>query len=193
MTAARIQKLKDRLFDANGVDLTTSINRAFDHIGFTEAYVDQLIATDKDRPLHPKVVKDNIWGMVELDGRSLRLIDSPILQRLRHVRQLGLSYLTYPTAEHSRFAHSLGMSCVVGHFLDASQKISTRYHGHQAVRLHEKPSDRTTTDDNILRHAALLHDTGHFPFSHALENIVEGNSKLFMSGNVTVDRFIKIL
>ena len=55
-----------------------------------------------------KAFKDAIWGMVDLDARVTIILESPPLQRLRRVRQLGLSFLTYPTAGYSRFEHTLG-------------------------------------------------------------------------------------
>src|SRR5258708_5710866 len=55
-----------------------------------------------------KAVKDAVWGMIDLRGQEIIILDSPILQRLHHVRQLGVTYLTYPTAGYSRYEHTLG-------------------------------------------------------------------------------------
>jgi deoxynucleoside triphosphate triphosphohydrolase SAMHD1 len=60
--------------------------------------------------------------MIEFDWRAMRLIDSPIIQRLRYIKQLGFSYLTYPSAEHSRFSHSIGIGHVVSNFINAINK-----------------------------------------------------------------------
>src|SRR5450755_4020509 len=71
--------------------------------------------TDYVRDLPPqaahsgvKAIKDAVWGMIDVSAQELVVLDSPPLQRLRHVRQLGLTYLTYPTAGYSRFEHTLG-------------------------------------------------------------------------------------
>src|SRR6267378_650564 len=57
-------------------------------------------------PGNAKAVKDAVWGMIDLGEKETVLIDSPIVQRLRFVKQLGVTYLTYPTAGHSRFEHT---------------------------------------------------------------------------------------
>src|SRR5208283_5343159 len=114
-------------------------------------------------PKRTKYVKDNIWGMIEVDSDSVRLLDCPILQRLRGIRQLGLSYLTYPTAEHSRFVHSVGMSFVVSEFVRA---IDGRRSEEPSLG-HWVRSDQLGALSRVdLIHAALLHDVGHLPFSH---------------------------
>ena len=98
-----------------------------------------------------KEFSDPIYGFIRADYRELRLIDSLIFQRLRHIKQLGLTYLVFPSAQHSRFEHALGVL-------------------HLADRLYDKiegkgdPRVRT-----IIRLAGLLHDLGHPPFSHTTE------------------------
>jgi len=84
---------------------------------------------------------------------ALDLLDSPPLQRLRYVRQLGFSYLVYPGANHTRFEHSLG----------------TMYLADIACRKLQLPDD----DRMLVAASALLHDTGHGPFSHASEPVME--------------------
>ena len=71
-----------------------------------------------------KAVKDSLWGMIDLDGPELVVVDSPPLQRLRRVRQLGFGYLTYPTAGYSRFEHSLGAMHQSERLLRAVQRRS---------------------------------------------------------------------
>ncbi len=80
------------------------------------------------------------------------------MQRLRYVRQLGLAYLVYPGASHSRFEHALGAHHLAGEAL--------RLLDEQAQLAHVAPDEPA-----IVRAAALLHDIGHYPFSHALEEI----------------------
>ena len=61
-----------------------------------------------------KIIKDPVHGYVEVEDWALPLLDSPMLQRLRYVKQLGFSYLVYPGANHTRFEHSLGTMHLAG-------------------------------------------------------------------------------
>lgn len=105
-----------------------------------------------------KVIRDPLWNNIRVDPVALRLIDIPAFQRLRYVRQLGLAFLVYPGASHSRFEHALGA-----------------YHlARRALALLEERGDLGDVGDTMcaeIRLAALLHDIGHYPFSHALEEI----------------------
>lgn len=86
----------------------------------------------------------------------MRLVDSPTVQRLRYVRQLGHAFLVYPGATHSRFEHALGTYHLTKLALAALEERG---------ELTEVPAERQLA----VRLAALLHDIGHYPFSHALE------------------------
>ena len=108
-----------------------------------------------------KILNDPIYGFITVpDPVVLRLIDHPWFQRLRYIKQLGLSHLVYPGALHTRFHHALGAMHLMG------QAIATlRSKGH------------AISDDEALgaHIAILLHDVGHGPFSHTLEHsLVEG-------------------
>jgi HD superfamily phosphohydrolase len=100
-----------------------------------------------------KIIKDPVHGYVEVEDFALALLDSPALQRLRYIRQLGFSYLVYPGANHTRFEHSLG----------------TMFLADVACRRFELPDNERT----LVTAAALLHDIGHGPFSHASEPLME--------------------
>ncbi|BAH39212.1 MAG TPA: HD domain-containing protein [Gemmatimonas aurantiaca] len=105
-----------------------------------------------------EILRDPLWNNIRLDPLALALLETPVLQRLRYVRQLGLAFLVYPGATHSRFEHALGAWHLAG----------------LALRLLEERGALTgisTTEQQIARAAALLHDVGHYPFSHALEEI----------------------
>jgi HD superfamily phosphohydrolase len=98
-------------------------------------------------------VRDPIHGSIRLDDWALPLVDSAVMQRLRRVQQLGTAHLVYPGAHHKRFEHSLGAH-------------------HLAGRL----AEGLGFDDleaRSVRAAALLHDVGHGPFSHAFEELVK--------------------
>lgn len=96
-------------------------------------------------------VRDPIHGFVPLRPVEAALVDTLPFQRLRRVHQLGLTYLVYPGAEHSRFAHSLGACHVAGQLAETLRE------------------DGWPGDVGLVRVAALLHDLGHPPFSHAGE------------------------
>lgn len=113
--------------------------------------------------LKGKVVRDPVHGLISIrpDERYLlELIDSPEFQRLRRVRQLGVSSMTYPGAEHTRFSHSLGVLNFAGRILN---HLRSRYHDRKEI---VELIDRYRP---VVKAAALLHDTGHGPFSHMIE------------------------
>ena len=100
---------------------------------------------------------DPIHDFIRVYDHELQIIDNPIFQRLRRIRQLSGAHLTYPAAQHTRFEHSLGVMHI------ASQA------GHA---LHEKGILKSD-DNEILRLSGLLHDIGHGPFSHLFEEIIQ--------------------
>ncbi len=93
-----------------------------------------------------KLVHDPVHGGIELDDFAVKLVDTPEFQRLRRITQLGLAFLVYPSARHTRFEHSLGT-----------------FHIARLIR------ERNPEIDDGAVYAALLHDLGHYPFSHTLE------------------------
>jgi HD superfamily phosphohydrolase len=103
-----------------------------------------------------EILRDPLWNNIRVDELTLELVDTEVFQRLRYVRQLGLAYLVYPGATHSRFEHALGAYHL------ASNTLSM---------LCSSGAQISEQDQTIVRAAALLHDVGHYPFSHALEEI----------------------
>ncbi|XUM23581.1 HD domain-containing protein [Bradyrhizobium oligotrophicum S58] len=158
-------------------------------IGFDEKYVDDAIAlaASSSAAAKSKVVKDQIWGMIDIDQSCLRLVDTPILQRLRGIKQTGFTYLTYPPAEHSRFSHSLGMMHVISRFVDAMKRQQPRTAAPTALFQYWDVDD---TWSQLLKHAAILHDVGHMPFSHVTESILEADPSMFLCGPTTVNDFL---
>ena len=108
--------------------------------------------------MHFEILRDPVWNNIRVDELTLNLVDTEVFQRLRYVRQLGWTYLVYPGATHSRFEHALG-----------THHLSRR----TLALLCEAEDSASITEDEqaIVRSAALLHDVGHYPFSHALEEI----------------------
>jgi len=115
-----------------------------------------------------KVIHDPVWGTNLFYRWELQIMDSPLLQRLRDIGQLGLSMLTYPTAHHSRFEHTLGVMAVV-----------TKMVNHLNQGNDNEKKEITDKELYMLRLAALLHDVGHCFFSHLSESIY-GNLKDFV-------------
>lgn len=111
-----------------------------------------------------KEVRDPVHGFIYLNETEMKIVGTAPFQRLRYIRQLALTYLVYPGAEHSRFSHSLG----VMEF--STQIFNTLMMKHQQ-RLRWSNS-RAKRNRQLLRLAALLHDTGHAPFSHASEDLL---------------------
>ena len=113
------------------------------------------------------LLRDPVHGLVAFEGAAeqviKRLLATREVQRLRHVRQLGLASLVFPGAEHSRFAHSLGAAHVMVRLLARMQHAG-------AVLPVEQRLDAETEADALA--AALLHDLGHGPFSHLFEEVV---------------------
>ncbi len=103
-----------------------------------------------------KIFNDPVYGFITIPNElSFDLIEHPFFQRLRRIKQLGMTHLVYPGALHTRFQHSIGAMHLM------SQAIaSLRSKGHEISKIEE-------SDAEI---AILLHDIGHGPFSHALEN-----------------------
>jgi len=99
-----------------------------------------------------KIVRDPIHGDIKITGCLVDLLETPEVQRLHNIKQLGFAHLVFPGAHHTRFEHSLGSSMIASQIADI---------------LSLKESEKT-----LLTCAAQLHDIGHGPFSHTLESIL---------------------
>jgi len=109
-------------------------------------------------PQRFQVVRDPLWNTIRLDPIAVRIVDTPAFQRLRYIRQLGFAHLVYPGATHTRFDHALG----VYHLARTAMRLLG-----ESGRL-----DGLKEEEGVLvPYAALLHDIGHYAFSHALEEL----------------------
>lgn len=104
-----------------------------------------------------KKVRDNVYGNIYLDPLSLKFVDTEQFQRLRDLKQLGLTYMVYPGAVHSRFEHSLGVFSLAG---EAVHRIKAQQGSELGI---------DNLDIQTVKLAGLLHDVGHGPFSHMFE------------------------
>ena len=106
-------------------------------------------------PTNRKIIHDTVWGTQSFEDWEVAIIDMPLVQRLRYIHQTSLAYLTFPTALHTRFDHSLGVCS------------GTKMLAKEVLDLKKK-------DESLWHHliaAALLHDIGHGPFSHLSEEV----------------------
>ena len=107
-------------------------------------------------------IVDPIHEFINVYSHEIQIIDSPIFQRLRRIRQLAGAHLVYPGAQHSRFEHSLG----------------TMHIASQAASILKEKNHLGSDDIENLRLAALLHDIGHGPFSHLFEEVLQKRKKI---------------
>lgn len=111
------------------------------------------MASDKLRII--KYINDPVYGGIPITQMELELIDTPIFQRLRGLRQLARVNFVFPGAEHSRYVHSLGVLYIMGLMTE-----------------HLLKEGMLNEDDVVkMRAAALLHDIGHYPLSHLGESV----------------------
>lgn len=115
------------------------------------------------KELISKIINDPVYGFIHIPYQIIfDLIEHPFFQRLRRIRQLGLTHLVYPGAQHTRFQHSLGAL----HLMNSAIAVLRG----KGINISEKEAEAVSV-------AILLHDIGHGPFSHTLEHsLVEGIS-----------------
>ena len=115
-------------------------------------------------------IRDPVHGFIRLDSDERAVLDSKPVQRLRNVHQLAMEYLVYPGATHKRFEHSLGVMDLAGRVYDTITR-SDLVHDEirRLFREDIESEDQKRYWRRVLRMAALCHDIGHLPFSHAAE------------------------
>lgn len=119
-------------------------------------------------------IRDPIHGFIEIDSWERVIIDHPVFQRLRRIRQLAWTDMVYPGAMHTRFEHSLGVMHVATKMYDHIRKKKSDYLKKE-MGFNDSGLDR---DRKLVRLACLLHDVGHSPFSHAGEGLMDINTDI---------------
>jgi len=140
-----------------------------------------------DHPLledQGKAIRDPVWGYIHTPPPVLALIDTEDFQRLRNISQLGFVHLVYPGARHTRFEHSLGVYHLAKQFL--GRLLNS-----------DPPLELEDEDIRVFIAATLLHDVGHYPFSHTLEELTpffvrheERTRQIIEDGNGDVHRVL---
>ena len=129
-----------------------------------------------------KVIYDVIHGYVKISDLCLKIIDTPEFQRLRNLKQLGLTYLIFPSANHTRFEHSLGVSYLAGEML-------------KHLKNKQPELEITEREIELIKIAGLCHDLGHGPFSHFFDNfflkLIECDSEHEIRSCMILDLIIK--
>ena len=105
-----------------------------------------------------KLINDPVYGLIHIRTPLIfDLIEHPLFQRLRRIKQTGLTHLVYPGSQHTRFHHALGAMHLMGMAID---------------ELRSKQTDISEKEEEAALIAVLLHDIGHSPYSHALERLI---------------------
>jgi len=129
--------------------------------------------------IEEKVFKDPIHGFIRVTSFLIwQLIATNEFQRLRRIKQLGGTHIVYPTAEHSRFSHSLGVYHIAFRMIEELKKQQVLF---------------TDEEEMLILCAALLHDVGHGPYSHSFESILKIDHEDFTRKILTQDTFVNRL
>jgi len=115
-----------------------------------------------DNDFRYKIIIEPVHGDIGLSKLETELINTPTFQRLKGIKQLGFAHTVYPSAKHTRFEHSLGVMHIMGRVIDNTCE------------------ELGKEDIQKLRVAALLHDVGHYPYSHVMEKIDWDSAKKYM-------------
>ncbi len=121
-----------------------------------------------------KVIHDGVWGTHRYEDFEIALINTPLIQRLRQIHQTAHTFLTYPSTQHTRFEHTLGVTAQIGNLYKALEDKFKHNTSQSKTELLGKGLYRT------LRLAAILHDCGHGPLSHTSEEIYGKYEEILM-------------
>lgn len=130
-----------------------------------------------------KIIRDSVHGDIFIEDRYLKIVNTSEFQRLRRINQLSVGNLVFPSAQHTRFSHSIGtfylMKEIINHISSQLENIN--------IKVDEK-------DKDLALLVALLHDIGHGPFSHAFESVLNKNHEEWtcdiILGNTNINKAI---
>lgn len=162
--AAETRKIVERLRSVAG-SLLTEIDGIV--APWTAPIMERL--GEPKRPQYTKSFNDPVWGTIDLHPCEVLLLDSPLLQRLRGIRQLGMAHHVYPGATHDRLEHCRGVLEAASRMIYSLEQNAQRREHAGDDRAIPRPNDLDVTSTRI---AGLLHDIGHTPFSHATEQFI---------------------
>ncbi len=145
----------------DGVDFRAFLEQLAERL--LRRYIDRVRL--RTRPPARKEINDSVWQTIIIHPFEVIILDSPLLQRLRHIRQLGVAHMVYPGAAHTRLDHSVGTMHQMQQLLDAINASSPN-----PIIL--EPLVR------LMRFTALCHDLGHGVMSHVSENAIRGNREV---------------
>ncbi len=121
-----------------------------------------------------KIINDPVHGFITIpSGLIYKLVEHPYLQRLRNIKQMGMAYLVYPGAIHTRFHHAIGAMHLMGMAIET---------------LRGKGCEISAEEEEGVMVAILLHDIGHGPYSHALEHAIVGGISHEAISEMLMDR-----
>jgi HD superfamily phosphohydrolase len=120
-----------------------------------------------------KYIKDPVHGLIRISIDDLKIIDTPLFQRLRNIHHMGTAYLTYPGATHTRFEHSLGVA-ELGKSVFENIRCNSSGSSKDIWNIE---SNELKKMKKTVRYACLLHDIGHTPFSHTCEHFFYQETK----------------
>jgi HD superfamily phosphohydrolase len=146
-------------------DLVSVYRQRIEELGeiLLRPYLSRLGDTSLSSKLRSKEINDAVWQTIVLTPLEVLILDSPLLQRLRRIRQLGVVHWTYPCALHTRLEHSIGAVLQVQRLIDS-------------MNLHSAGERLPIELVNVLRLTALCHDIGHGLMSHVSENALRQNA-----------------
>jgi len=136
-------------------------------------------------------IYDPVWKNIPITKIEKEIINSEIFSRLKNIRQMSLASISFSGANHTRYEHSIGTMHVI--YLIASKIKNLRENAERILKIEQDTDNGYCETLQFIRLAALLHDLGHPPFSHAIEWVFERNPELFPGEKYSHDTYTREL